>query len=138
MSNLYILGGALVAIGFLFWFSMHQTEKLGEIKATLAYEKGVRETTERLGSEIVKLTEKMEIEQQETQIQLEKANAEIDRLRLTANQSAIENPYDFAIGFEQRLGGIMRCFSAGHDPDKRETCRLRSSGADPSAEDRPE
>ncbi len=126
----YVAGGLAIAVAFLFWFSIEQAKDLGEANAIAAYERGVRETTEALGTEIVNVNIKMADQAQVSAIKLERANNVIDQLRLTADQEAQDDPFDFSTRAEQFLNIWMRCFAAS--PDERETCRLPATAADTS------
>jgi hypothetical protein len=129
------LGGLLAtlmlmaAVGLLWKANERKAAELGVLQASLAGAEATIIFKDRLAIHSQVLADALADQDATNRTAMEAITHERDRLRVTAERRALEDPYDFGDGFEFELARLFCLFEAGSDRRARKACDLHSRQA---------
>lgn len=119
----------LAALGFLWKANEQKAAELGTLRASLAGAEATIAFNDRLAIYSQTQADALAARDAANQRAMEALTNERDRLRVTVERRALEDPYDFGDGFEFELARLFCLFEAASDRGARKTCNLHSPEA---------
>lgn len=119
----------MAAVGFLWKSNEQKAAELGILRASLSGAEATIAFKDRLAIYSQTQADALAARDAANHRAMEALTNERDRLRVTVERRALEDPYDFGDGFEFELARLFCLFEAGSDRGARKACNLHSAEA---------